>query len=81
MCDNVATFIEEMTGHNIDCEPVKEENWGLLTYITLPGGQKLGVYEPRHPHPPPMTAPSARTVRKRGATKKPRKAPRRTRKH
>ena len=27
------------------------QGWGLLTEITLPGGGKLAVYEPRHHHP------------------------------
>lgn len=25
---------------------------GLLTRVTLPGGGRLGVYEPRHARPP-----------------------------
>ena len=66
MCDDVAAFIGEMKGHAVACEPVKDAGWGLLTYITLPGGQKLGVYEPRHPHPPPMTAKKTRKPAKRG---------------
>ena len=33
MCDDVAKFIEEMKAHDIDCEPVKEEDWGLLTHV------------------------------------------------
>ena len=25
--------------------------WGLLTSIVLPGGERIGLYEPRHPSP------------------------------
>jgi hypothetical protein len=32
--------------------PVKDEGWGLVTAIALPGGVELGLYEPRHPRPP-----------------------------
>jgi hypothetical protein len=28
----------------------------LFTKLTLPGGGKLGVYQPRHARPKPMTA-------------------------
>jgi hypothetical protein len=27
----------------------RDEGWGLLTSIRLPGGGDLGLYEPRHP--------------------------------
>jgi hypothetical protein len=51
MCKDVGTFVEAMRGHSIACTPVREERWGLLTQLTLPGGGKLGVYEPRHARP------------------------------
>jgi len=52
MCDDIEMFIADMKAHTIECEPVKDERWGLLTHITLPGGGKVGVYQPRHPRPP-----------------------------
>lgn len=51
MCDNVEEFMAEMAEHGIGCSPVQAERWGLITHLTLPGGGKLGVYEPRHPSP------------------------------
>jgi hypothetical protein len=30
---------------------VADQRWGLLTEVTLPGGGKLGVYQPRHERP------------------------------
>ena len=36
----------------------------------LPGGGKLGVYQPRHVRPKPMTAPKPKSARKKTATKK-----------
>jgi hypothetical protein len=54
MCDNVEAFIAEMKQHNIVCEPVQDQGWGLLTQLTLPGGGKLGVYQPRHARPNAM---------------------------
>jgi hypothetical protein len=52
MCDDVAVFVEEMRKRRIACEPVQPQPWGLLTQVTLPGGGKIGVYQPRHPRPP-----------------------------
>jgi hypothetical protein len=30
---------------------VSEQRWGSLTHVTLPGGGKLGVYQPKHASP------------------------------
>jgi hypothetical protein len=64
MCDDVKAFLGEMKKLGIACGPVQNQGWGLLTQITLPGGGKLGVYEPRHARPKPMSArrPSKKSV-------------------
>ncbi|HEX9160846.1 MAG TPA: extradiol dioxygenase [Thermoanaerobaculia bacterium] len=51
MCDDVNAFIAEMKTHGITCGPVQDQRWGLLTEVMLPGGGKLGVYEPKHARP------------------------------
>lgn len=56
MCDDVDAFVAEMGRKNVPCEAINNQGWGLLTRITLPGGGKLGVYQPRHPRPEPMTS-------------------------
>ncbi len=38
----------------IACAPVQNLGWGLLTQVTLPGGGKLGVYQPGHARPKQM---------------------------
>ena len=55
MCDDVEAFITEMNKHGIAVSPVQDEGWGILTQLTLPGGGKLGVYQPRHPRPEAMS--------------------------
>jgi hypothetical protein len=51
MCDDVEALVSEMKNHNVSCTPVQNLGWGLLTQITLPGGGKLGIYQPRHARP------------------------------
>jgi len=51
MCDYVAAFVAEMKAKGVACGPVQDLRWGRLTEVTLPGGGKLGVYEPRHARP------------------------------
>jgi len=54
MCDNIEAFTREMSKAGIACAPVQNQRWGQLTELTLPGGGKLGVYQPRHARPEPM---------------------------
>jgi hypothetical protein len=51
MCADVAAFVAQMKQRGIACTAVQDEGWGLLTQLTLPGGGKLGVYQPRHARP------------------------------
>ena len=55
MCDDIEAFVAEMKASGIVCEPVDDQGWGLLSRLTLPGGGKLGVYQPRHARPAPMS--------------------------
>ena len=51
MCDDIKSFIKEMAKQKIRCSKIKVQPWGNLVSITLPGGGKLGVYEPKHARP------------------------------
>jgi hypothetical protein len=52
MCADIEAFVTRMKAHIVECDAVKDERWGLLTHLTLPGGGKIGVYQPRHARPP-----------------------------
>ena len=54
MCEDIELLIAEMKNHGIKCDPVQNMGWGILTQIMLPGGGKLGVYQPKHARPKPM---------------------------
>jgi hypothetical protein len=51
MCDDIHAFISEMKQQNVACSTVDDQRWGSITRLTLPGGGKLGVYQPKHPSP------------------------------
>jgi hypothetical protein len=70
MCDDVESFAREMTGLGITCTARQNMGWGVLTQITLPGGGKLGVYEPRHARPKSMGAKRKVKVRVRSTKKR-----------
>src|SRR5262245_36395809 len=56
MFEEIASFVKEMERRRVACGPVKDEGWGLLSDGTLPGGGRLGIYQPRHARPKPMPA-------------------------
>src|SRR5262245_16787575 len=46
MCDDVEALVAQLGKRNIACGPVQNQGWGMLTQVPLPGGGKLGVYQP-----------------------------------
>ena len=54
MCENVEAFVAEVGRHGLSCDPVQDQGYGLVTHLTLPGGGRIGVYQPRHARPEPM---------------------------
>ncbi len=80
MCDDVNAFVAAVGERGIRASAVKDRGWGLLTTLTLPGGGKLGVYEPRHarPNARPAASKPARAKAPKRAPRSPRTAPRKT---
>ena len=52
LCDDIHQFVASLKEENVVCSPVEEQRWGSLVHLTLPGGGKLGVYQPKHARPP-----------------------------
>jgi hypothetical protein len=78
MCEDIGALVGEMQRQGIACSAVENLGWGLRTEVTLPGGGKLGIYQPRHARPATMTARSARRkLAKRKAAKSARRPKRR----
>jgi hypothetical protein len=69
MSDDVEAFIAEMKKSKVACSPSRNLGWGVLTEVSLPGGGKLGVYQPRHARPKPMTVKKAAKKPARRAAK------------
>ncbi len=53
MCDDIEATVLELEGRGVEFSGgVTRQRWGLLTTIDLPGGGRLGLYEPLHASPP-----------------------------
>jgi catechol 2,3-dioxygenase-like lactoylglutathione lyase family enzyme len=48
MCDDLAGETKRLQEKGVECSAVHEERWGSVTRIPLPGGGKLGLYQPKH---------------------------------
>jgi catechol 2,3-dioxygenase-like lactoylglutathione lyase family enzyme len=51
MCDDIAATLRELKKKNVPVSDVSEQRWGSLATLTLPGGGKVGIYQPKHPRP------------------------------
>ncbi len=51
MTDDLDSEIAAITKAGIRFEKPSQQSWGRLTHIHLPGGGRLGIYQPRHGRP------------------------------
>jgi hypothetical protein len=51
MCDNIAATLKDLQSKKVKVSDVSEQRWGKLASFTLPGGGKIGIYEPKHASP------------------------------
>ena len=50
MCDNLEATMQELSAKGVEFGAApRDEGWGTTTSIVLPGGGKIGLYQPRHP--------------------------------
>jgi hypothetical protein len=75
MCDDVEAFVAQMGERGIACTAISDQGWGRLTTLTLPGGGKLGAYEPRHARPAGAAKKTKARAGKATAKKAPKRAP------
>jgi hypothetical protein len=70
MTDDVQALVASMNERGIETSPISNQGWGMLTQVTLPGGGKLGIYQPRHASPPPHVPGGKDASRKKVASAK-----------
>jgi catechol 2,3-dioxygenase-like lactoylglutathione lyase family enzyme len=49
MCDDLAVEMAALATKGVVCGEVHQERWGSITTVPLPGGGKIGLYQPKHP--------------------------------
>jgi hypothetical protein len=67
MCEDIEDFIAMMREQDIAYTAPRDQGWGTLTQITLPGGGTLGVYQPHHKRPKSV---ASKVASKKKAVKK-----------
>jgi predicted enzyme related to lactoylglutathione lyase len=70
MCTDVKAEVARLAAKGVEfAGAITEQEWGLVTSLKLPDGERLGLYQPTHP----MAIPSSRgkrAARKKGPGKK-----------
>jgi predicted enzyme related to lactoylglutathione lyase len=50
ICDDIKATVKELKNKGVEfSRPIKNEQWGQITYIKIPGGGEMGLYQPKHP--------------------------------
>jgi hypothetical protein len=70
ICEDIEDFVAEMAERAIAFTPPSFQGWGTMTEVTLPGGGKLGVYQPHHKRPKHSAPKPARKAAAKKAAKK-----------
>ncbi|MFZ0197700.1 MAG: VOC family protein [Candidatus Sulfotelmatobacter sp.] len=51
MCDDLTATLKDLRSKKVKISAVSEERWGKTASFILPGGGKVGIYEPKHASP------------------------------
>ena len=51
MARQTAATLRDLKSKNVKASEMNEQRWGKLATFALPGGGKIGVYQPNHPSP------------------------------
>jgi catechol 2,3-dioxygenase-like lactoylglutathione lyase family enzyme len=51
MCDDIAATLKDLKAKHVKVSEVSEQRWGKVAKFELPGGGKIGIYQPKHPSP------------------------------
>jgi catechol 2,3-dioxygenase-like lactoylglutathione lyase family enzyme len=49
MCEDLKVEMAVLAEKGVRCSDVQEARWGSISKIQLPGGGKVGLYQPKHP--------------------------------
>jgi catechol 2,3-dioxygenase-like lactoylglutathione lyase family enzyme len=49
ICEDLKAEMAALAEKGVHCSDEQEARWGSITKIQLPGGGKVGLYQPRHP--------------------------------
>ena len=63
LCRDIRAFVASMKRRRVACGPIRSLGWGRLAEVKLPGGGRVGVYEPLHPRPKARKATTKRRPR------------------
>jgi hypothetical protein len=50
MCDDIQATMKELKAKKVEfAGELKDQSWGLVTAMKVPGGGEMGLYQPKHP--------------------------------
>jgi catechol 2,3-dioxygenase-like lactoylglutathione lyase family enzyme len=63
LCEDIEATAEELERRGVPLKrPFDEARWGRVTEMTLPGGGRIGLYQPKHPLAHAKTGASSKAI-------------------
>jgi catechol 2,3-dioxygenase-like lactoylglutathione lyase family enzyme len=50
-CNDITATLKGLKSKNVKVSGLSEQSWGILATFNLPGGGKIGIYQPKHASP------------------------------
>jgi predicted enzyme related to lactoylglutathione lyase len=71
MCADVKAEVARLEAKGVEfTTPITDQGWGLLTQLKLPDGERLGLYQPKHPMAIRMSGEQRAAGKKKAPVKK-----------
>lgn len=50
MCDDIRATLDELANAGVKVsDAASDRGWGIVSWFLLPGGEKMNLYQPKHP--------------------------------
>lgn len=70
-CDDIHGTVADLKSRGVELEDVQDHGYGFVTHLTVPGGIKVQLYEPKYTKAKQAKAPAAAKKKTKTAKSKP----------
>jgi catechol 2,3-dioxygenase-like lactoylglutathione lyase family enzyme len=69
-CDDLKAVVKDLQSRDVTCDEIADHGYGYVTHLTVPGGIRVQLYQPKYTKARKPAAGGARKAAKKGSVKK-----------